>query len=326
MRLARICFFVLALTLVLGFEAWAADVKKEEYPVKPITLLVAYEPGSTADLLVRPLAEKAAARLGVPIVIVNKPGAGGAIGGKEIHDAKADGYTLGAYNGMVHNKLQGLHPFDHRSFDMIGVYNTSPSVIIVNAERPWKSAKELIDYAKAHPREVKAATSSKGGLFWVSAVVFEKATGVKLNLIPQTGAGAMVTLQVAGGHVDIGFQDIPTAKSQLAAGKVKLLAVFSPKRLEEYPDVPTLAELGYNVETRVLRAILAPRGIPSAAYQKLVAAFGQAAQDAEYVRFARQQDTIPLWLASEEGARAFDDEQKLLRPVIEEAGLLKEKK
>ncbi len=107
---------------------------------------------------------------------------------------------------------------------------------------------------------------------------------------------------------------------------MKLLAIFASKRLEEYPDVPTLAELGYNVETRVLRAIVAPKGLPKPVHDKLVQAFGEAAQDPEYVKFARQQDTVPFWLPAEKGARAFDEEEKLLRPIIEEAGLLKEQK
>ncbi|MCX5908826.1 MAG: tripartite tricarboxylate transporter substrate-binding protein, partial [Deltaproteobacteria bacterium] len=161
----RFFLFVAALSLVS--VPCFAQTPGKDYPLKPITLVVAYEAGSSADILVRPLAEKASVKLGVPIAVVNKPGAGGAIGAKEIFDAKPDGYTIGSYNGAVINKLQGLHPFNHRGYDMIGVYNTSPCVIIVNAKKQWKTAKEFIDYAKAHPREVKASTSSKGGYFWL---------------------------------------------------------------------------------------------------------------------------------------------------------------
>ncbi|MCX5908825.1 MAG: tripartite tricarboxylate transporter substrate-binding protein, partial [Deltaproteobacteria bacterium] len=126
--------------------------------------------------------------------------------------------------------------------------------------------------------------------------------------------------------MDVGFQDIPTAKSQMAAGNVRLLAFLGPDRDEDYPNVPTLKELGYNVDISVLRPILAAKGLPKPVLAKLVQAIGDTAQNPDFVKFSRQQDTIPLWMPEEKGLRAFDEQEQAFRPVLKEADLLKEAK
>ena len=298
--------------------------KGQKWPERELYLLVAYEAGSAADILVRPLADGFSRKLGVPVVVINKPGAAGSIGARELWASKPDGYTLGAYNGAVINYLQGLHPFTHRDFDTIGVYNTSSTLIVAGEKTPWRSAQELIEHAKLHPREIKAATSSVGGYFWLAAMLFQQATGTSLTIIPQKGAGAEITRMVVGGHVDIGFEDLPAAAGQIEAGNLRVLAVLGPRRLGgKFASVPTLAELGYEVDVRVLRPILAPKGLDRSVYEKLVKAVGEAATDPKYMEFAREQGTEPFWAPGEEGVRLFDDQEKAFRPVLERAGLLK---
>lgn len=317
----RLILFAVLLTC-LGLVGKDAHTEVK-YPEKPIKLIVPYEAGGTADIMIRPLAEKVSAKLGVPVMVINKPGAGGSIGGREIYGSKPDGYTIGSYMGMLLYKLQGVTPFGHRDFDMIGIYNIEPVAIVVNAKRPWKSIKEVIEYAKLHPMEIKAATSSKGAYFWLGAVLFEKATGTKLNIIPQTGAGGMVTIQTAGGHVDLGFADVPAMKAMIDAGNLRLLAIMGSERLEDYKDVPTLKELGYDVEVSTPRPVIAPKGMPKAVFDSLVRSFGEAAQSPEYKKFARQANANARWLSGEQGLKIYDEQEKLFRPILEEAGLLK---
>lgn len=317
-------FFIFSVTFEgIGTMAEGAEV----YPSKPITLTIPYEAGSGADVLTRPLVEDASKKLGVPIMIVNKPGASGTVGLKQILDSKPDGYTLGQHSALASNKLQGLFPKNQRDVDMVGCFQYDPATIVCNAKKPWTSLKELIEYAKAHPEEVKVATSSKGAIWWLATFSFADAAGIKLNIMPQPGAGGMAAIQAAGGHTDLAIAGLPEFKTLIDAGNLRLLGVVGPNRIAgKYNTAPTLKEIGYNVEVFALRCILGPKGMPKPVLEKLQHVFGEVAQSKEYRDFLLSQNSVPLWLPGEQGVKAWDEQEAMFRPILEKGGLLKEQK
>ncbi len=314
---------ILALIFVVaGAAVWAQD-----YPKRPITFIIPYEAGSGGDVVTRPLAEGAGKKLGVPMVIINKPGASGTVGLRDILDAKPDGYTIGQHTALHVNKLQGLFPKNQKDVDMIGVFQADWEVVCCNSKKPWKTIQELIAYAKAHPEEVKLATSSKGAVAWVATMAFMDVTGIKLNVLPQPGAAGMAVLQAAGGHADLVLSGMPEARTQVDAGNLRPLAILAPTRMTgKYSYTPTLKEAGYNLDFPIMRCALGPKGMPKPVLDKLRRVFGEVAQSKEYKDFLAHEQSIPLWLPGDQGVKAWDDQEKIIRPILEKTGLLKEAK
>ena len=297
----------------------------EQYPSKPITFVIPFEAGSGSDILTRPLVEGVSKKLGVPMIIVNKPGAVGTLGVKQVLDSKPDGYTLGSHHSaLATNKLQGIFPKNQKDIDMIGCFQFDPATIVCNAKKPWKSIKELIEYAKTHPEEVKAATSSKGAIWWLATIAFAEVAGIKLNVMPQPGAGGMAATQVAGGHTDLAVAGFPELRTLIDAGNLRLLAVVGPKRIAgKYDYAPTLKELGLNADVSAMRCIFGPKGMPNPVLEKLQQAFGEVAQSKDYVSFLLAENSVPLWLPGEQGVKALDEQEAMFRPFLAKAGLLK---
>ncbi len=318
----------LALTMVIlsSLAGWSEAAR--EYPDKPIKFIVPLEAGSGGDLLTRPLVEGAARKLGQPIVVVNKPGASGSIGMREVYEAKPDGYTLGMTTSFVTtNKMQGLFPYNQKNFDFIGIFQTDPAVVVSTVKRPWKTIQEMAEYAKAHPGEVSAATSSKGAIWWMAAVALGDAIGAKLNILPQAGAGGFAITQVSGGHADLAVLGLPEARGQIDAGNVRLLAILGLNRAPgKYSEAPTMKEAGYTRgEVSTVRSVFAPKGLPKPIFEKLVNVFGEVARSPEYKKFLTEQNSIPLWTSGSDAVKIYDEQSNVFRPLLERAGLLKEK-
>lgn len=178
-QLFRITACLSLISLVL---AGCGSQQKEalKYPTKPVTMIVPFEAGSGSDIVARQLNELAAKKLGQPVAVVNKPGAAGSIGLQEIYNAKPDGYTIGTIpNNIVTCKLQGLLPYNHHDYEILGIYQYDAAAVYVSSKRPWKTLKEVVDYARAHPGELKIATSSKGAIWHLATVAFSDAVGAK---------------------------------------------------------------------------------------------------------------------------------------------------
>jgi tripartite-type tricarboxylate transporter receptor subunit TctC len=321
----------LSVLLVLGMFSFRSGVQAaEKYPAKPITYICAIEAGADADILVRPLLQKASNILGKPIVVVNKPGGSMSLGYRELQGSKPDGYTIGLATGtMVSNKLLGLMPFDHQEYTILGTYAIYVPIIVSATKSPksFKTIQEAISFAKSHPEEVSVATSHVGGVWWISTMYFQESIGAKLNVIPQAGGGALSITQVAGGHTDLGILATGAAKSQIEAGNVKVLAVFGPKRFSgKYESVPTLKESGYNISFESPQMILGPPKMPPEIVKQLVKTFGDVANSPEYVRFVEEQNAIPYYLSPEDTLKRLDEQREIYRQILQKAGLIKEKR
>ena len=325
----RVVLIGLAVVFASGLAGFAGKANAaEKYPVKPIIFLVPNEAGSSADMAARVLAEKLQAQLGQPLVVTNKPGAGSTIGNRELHNAKPDGYTIGMSTATIFmNKLQGLLPYDHNDYTVLGSYlNWAPAVVAsTKTKRPFNTMQEVIAAAKAKPDDVILSTGSVGQVWWVAAMDFIKKTGLQFNVVPQTSSSAVVVLQVAGGHADIGITDVTAAKSQIDAGNMKVLALLGANRLPNYPNVPTMRELGYDAVTLSTHLALAPPKLPKEVRDILLKAFEKAANDPEYKDFLVKNNGIPSYATPEETVKWMNSQRDVYREIMRSAGILKEK-
>jgi tripartite-type tricarboxylate transporter receptor subunit TctC len=301
----------------------------EKYPVKPITLIMPLEAGGGLDVAIRPFCEHIGKLLGQPVIVVNKPGAGSSIGYRAIHDAKPDGYTIGAAMlTLVANKLQGILPYDHADFTILGT-NQMPTPVIVastKSKRQFKTFKEVIEFAKAHPEDILVAAGGKGQGWWNAAKDIEGITGVRFNLVPQVGSGASSIAQVAGGHVELGIVSLAEAKTQIEAGNAILLVTVVPgnRRIPSYPDVPCITEFGYNMRYASIAFILGPPNMPKEITDKLIKVVEIGAKDPEYAKFlADKIAAVSLYWTPEETIKQLDQQRELLRDIFTKAGVIK---
>ena len=263
---------VVAVLVMLGAVPAAAQ---EAFPSRPITIVNPYPPGGQADLSGRPFAAALQKVLKQPVVLTNKSGAAGAVGMQSVAVAKPDGYTLLITVPSLHtlpevDKLFGRAPtFTRDQLAPIARLNADPLVVAVNAERPWKSMKEVLDDAKKRPGEIVFASAGLYGATHVPMeMILNAAGGLKMRHLPTAGGGPATTA-VLGGHADLWASTIGPATPHIKSGKIRPLAVTSVKRHEFFPDVPTLKELGYDVEFSLWVGLFAPKNTPADIVNKL---------------------------------------------------------
>jgi tripartite-type tricarboxylate transporter receptor subunit TctC len=298
----------------------------ENYPVKPVNFIVPIEAGADADVLARPLAIKVSTLLGKPLIVVNKPGAASAIGLREIYAAKPDGYTIGiGWAVLIINKLQGILPFDHNDVTVLGTYATYTPIIVVSSKTNFKTIQEMMAFAKSHPGELSLATTAVGGSFWVAAEAFQAMSGLKFNIIPQPGGGAFSIAQAAGGHADLAVMAMGAAKPMIDAGNVRFVATFGSKRAPGYENVPSLKDVGLNVNWESTQIVIGPPKMPRDVTEKLVKVFREGAADPEFHKFVTERNAVPFYLPPEKAVAFFNEQRGVCRAVMEKAGILKEK-
>jgi tripartite-type tricarboxylate transporter receptor subunit TctC len=259
---------LLAAGSVLPFGAQA----QAAYPERPVTVVVGYSAGGAVDAVARTLGQALAKTMGQPFVIENKPGAGTNIAVKYVIDAKPDGYTLlMAANALAANMaLYKPQPFDaEKDLVPVALVGRVPVVIAANASVPYTSVRQLIEAAKGKPNSIAYASPGNGSTPHMAAELFARAAGIDLQHVPYRG-GAQAITDVIGGQVPLLAMNALEVKPQVAAGKLKVLAVLSPQRSPIFPDVPTIAESGFKgFEASVWYALMAPARTPAAVVDKL---------------------------------------------------------
>ncbi|MDA8446889.1 Bug family tripartite tricarboxylate transporter substrate binding protein [Paracidovorax valerianellae] len=271
--------FLAALSLgVLAIGAHA-----QAWPEKPVTLVVPFPPGGSTDQVARAVGPRLTEKFKQSFLVDNRPGATGTIGATYVQRAAPDGYTflvtsLGPLV-IVPHLLKGLQYDAMNGFDLITVAVQSPNVLVVPASSPHKTVADVIAYEKANPGKMSFASAGNGSSDHLTAELFWQQTGTKGVHIPYKG-GAPAHTDLIGGQVDASFQNINAVAQYIKAGKMRALAITSPKRSPVLPDVPTLAEAGVpNVEVASWQAIVAPKGLPPALREKAHAAFVEALKD-----------------------------------------------
>ncbi|MDC2860805.1 MULTISPECIES: Bug family tripartite tricarboxylate transporter substrate binding protein [unclassified Delftia] len=268
----------LALAALTAFSASA-----QAWPERPVTLVVPFPAGGSTDQVARAVAPRLGDKLRQSFVVENKAGATGTIGAAVVQRAAADGQTflvtsLGPLV-IVPHLIKNL-PYDAlKDFDLITVAVQSPNVLVVPAASPHKSVADVVAHLKAHPGKMSFASAGHGSSDHLTAELFWQQTGTQGVHIPYKG-GAPAHADLIGGQVDASFQNINAVIQHIRAGKMRALAVTSPRRSPVLPDLPTLAEAGVkNVEVASWQAIVAPKGLPPALRDKAHAAFVEALND-----------------------------------------------
>ena len=255
-----------ALVTVVGL------VNAQEWPNRPISLIVSYPPGGTADLMARTVATPLGKVLGTSVVVENKPGASGQIAASYVAKANADGYTLmlDASSYSVNPSLFPKLPYDpNKDFKTLAVLAQYPNVLLVNPSFPAKSVKELVAIAKAKPHSISYASSGNGSAQHLAGALFEVKAGVDMQHVPYKGGGPALN-DVIGGQVPVFFGSVASTKQYVDSGKLNALAVTGKKRASSMPAVPTMAEAGVpGYEVYEWNGIFAPSGTPAPILIKL---------------------------------------------------------
>jgi tripartite-type tricarboxylate transporter receptor subunit TctC len=242
---------------------WAQD----KYPSKPITIVCPYPAGGNTDQRSRQFGRFLSTALGVPVIVDNKPGAGGNIGTEIIARAKPDGYTIGMGNFAplsVNPTMFKKVNFDpNKDFAPICLIERGPLVLMVRPDSPFKNVKDIVAAAKAKPGSLSYANGGTGGSHHLAAEMFKKMAGVEITNIPYKG-GAPAAMDLMGGQVDMMFEQMYAASANIRAGKMRPLAITSLKRSPQFPDVPTMAEQGFpGYEISNWQGFIAPAGTPA---------------------------------------------------------------
>ncbi len=252
-----------AATGLAGLPAGAQDA----YPSRAVTLINPFPPGGTADVVGRPLAAVLEPLLKQPVVIETKAGAAGQVGAQFGASAKPDGYTL-----LIHlvslagfpevDKVYGRPvKFTRDDFVPIVRVTAGPMVLLVNAEQPHKTVKDLVDDAKKRPNELIFSSSGLHGALHVPTALLMRAAGIEMKHLPTNGGGPSITALI-GNNAQVAVSSLASAAAQVKAGKARILATFSGKRLASHPDIPTVKESGYDVEFYLWMGLFAPKGTP----------------------------------------------------------------
>ncbi|MCY9667822.1 tripartite tricarboxylate transporter substrate binding protein [Paenibacillus alginolyticus] len=298
---------------------------KSDFPKRAITLIVPYAAGGGTDATARALAKATEKQLGQSIAIVNKTGGGGAIGFTEGSIAKPDGYTV----TMVTVELATLHhlgltPITYKEFKPIAQINFDPSAITVKVDARWKTVKEFMEYAKAHPGEVKMGNSGPGSIWHLSAVSIEKSAGVTFNHVPFDGAGPAV-VALMGGHIDAVPVSPAEVKTQVEGGKLRTLAIVDAKPSEAIPGVKTLEE-EIGIKPNYLgpwRGLVAPKNTPDDVMKVLEDAFMKGANDPEFKDYMKKSGLGMVIKDNQGFGKLMEDSDKSFGELIPALGLAK---
>lgn len=311
------------LALVLSF--CSALAAAQAFPAKPVTLLITFPAGGPTDLAGRALAEATSKYLGQPVVVENRPGATGTLGAAALVNARPDGYTV----SMIPITALRLPHMENVAFDPMKdiryVMGVSGYVfaVIVRADAPWKSMADLVAAAKAKPGEISYGSHGIGGSVHLATEEFSAAQGIKLNHIPYKGSADMLTAML-GGHLNVAV-DSTGAVPHVAAGRARVLAVFTEKRAAVWPDVPTMTELGYGIVSTSPYGIGVPAATPAAVVKVLHDAFKKGLEDPIHTRMLERYNQ-PLWyLSSEDYMKWAREQYEKERAIIERLGLTRKK-
>ena len=319
--MSRFTGFAAALAAACALAANAAFA--QQYPSKPIKIIVPFGPGGFTDVAARILQKELAPVIGQPIIIENKPGAGSTIGTTEVAKAAPDGYTIVMVSTthVISPHLYKQMPYDAlKDFTPVMRIAEGPYVLVAHPAFPAKNVKELIALAKAKPDTIDYASSGNGSSQHLVGALFVSMTGAKLNHVPYKGSNQAMN-DVLGGQVPISFVGVPNALQGLNAGKLRALAVSTPKRYAELPDVPTLDEAGVKgYDATIWLGILAPPNTPREIVQTLNAAITKTLSTAEAKKLMASAGVDVATGTPEEFAALLKTEYDRWGKVVKETG------
>jgi tripartite-type tricarboxylate transporter receptor subunit TctC len=310
--------------------ALCAAVRAQDYPSKPVTMVVPFPPGGVAEIVGRPLASLMEKTLKQPVILINRPGAGGAVGMASVARGPADGYTL--LMGLssisifpVSDRINGKEPpYELNDFAPIALVTADPTVLVVRADGPYKTVKDFVEAAKAQPGKINYSSSGVYGALHVAMEMFANAAGIKLFHIPYQGGGPAVTALLAG-QVEASPQGPAAAIGQIRAGKMRALATWGTERLKLLPEIPTFRELGYDAEFYIWSGVFAPAATPAPIVTKLRQAVREAATSPEFAAAMEKLSTPVSYLDAPEFRKYWERDAARLKVALEKIGKVEEK-
>jgi len=304
----------------LGISAHSAEA---DWPTKPITLIIPFATGGTTDIIGREVGQKLSEALKQPVLIDNRPGAGGNLAAGLVSKAAPDGYTLllstvahamapGLYKSLSYNFIQDFEP--------VGMVATTPNILIINPKLPAKTLPELIAYIKANPNTVNFGSAGSGSTEHLSGELFKSMTNLQITHIPYKGGAPMMT-DLMGGQIQMAIETSPSATPHIQSGKVRALGVTSLNRSSVFPDVPTLNEAGVKgYEVTTWFALMAPKGLSPNVQSRLTTELAKVLKDPDLLKRFVEQGVTPGNMKSTQLGEFIKVETNKWAKVVKESG------
>ena len=301
------------------------------YPSRPVTLIVPFPPGGVADITGRPTAIALEKSLKQPVVLANRPGAGGAVGNSLVANAKPDGYTLLMALSSISVIPEADKLFDRKpayTLDQllpVALISADPTILVVHPSLPVKSLKELIALARTKSGQMSYSTSGIYGALHMPMEMFLHAAKLKMRAVHTTGGGPAITI-LLGGHVEMTAGGPAAVSSHVKAGRLRTIVSWGAKRLDAYPQVPTFKELGYDIEYYIWAGMFAPRGTPDAVLKTLRDAVRKAVDDADFKATMAKIDSPIQYLDAPDFGKYLATDAKRLADAVRAVGRVDEHK
>ena len=307
--------------LLAALLASAPAVQAQDYPAKPIKIVVPYPAGGSADLLPRIFAEKLYAKWGQAVLVENRPGAGGNIGAEFVYKADPDGYTLFASAPgplVVNQNLYRSLAFDPAKFVPVSIMAAIPNVLLVNPKVPARTIEEFIAYARANPDKLNYGSQGSGSTSHLTAELFKSTAGLKITHVPYKGSAPAMAALLAG-EIDLMFDNLGVTLAQVKAGKLRVLAVGSERRVASLPAAPAMSEILSGFISVAWFGIVAPPQTPAPIAEKLSSAVAEAIRQPDVLGRLAALSAEPVGDTPAEMAAFMKLEEQRWKRVIESA-------
>lgn len=315
---ARSARIISAVFVALSFTLSAYA---QTFPAKPVTLIVPFPAGGRTDLTARAVAEALKEELHQPVIVVNKPGASGVLGAREVSSAAPDGYTLGLFStGFLTAQYTVPTPTNVKDYDLISLVNYDPAAVAASTANGWNSLTQVISAGKAKPKSLRVGINP-GNSAHVFAGAFAKAAGLDVLFVPFKGGSERATA-IAGGHIDLDFDIVAPMKPLMDAGKLKVLGVASDRRLDLYPQIPTFREQGVDLQVYSWHGVFAPKGTPPSVLAAVDAALQRVARNPKFLANMEKLLLGVRYMNRQEFTAFFNEQDAQFRPLIQNLGLM----
>ena len=318
----KITFFIVGFILMFSLTLLVQPLQAETYPIQPIQVVITLAPGDSLDLTGRAISAELAKILKTPVIPVNKTGGAGTVGADFVAKGKKDGYTVLFINSNIiysyatnpgdipYNPFQDLEP--------LCLAVSVPLLIAVQAEAPWKSIQELSDYIKQNPGKIRGSSTGVGSVGHFGYEVIRAETGAAITMVPYKGASPGLTA-LLGGHVEVAIPSFSLASPQLKAGKIRIL--LTSKKIPEYPQIPTLTQLGYKRDmSSVWFGFFVPPGVPDSAKKILLAGLEKSIKSVDVLNAFQNLGALEDYKPAGEFKKMMTDEYGMIKNLFKTAG------
>ncbi|HEY1228017.1 MAG TPA: tripartite tricarboxylate transporter substrate binding protein [Ramlibacter sp.] len=314
----------LAALALAGLPGDSAQAQ-EKYPSHPVSLVVPFPPGGVADIVARALAPAMEKRLGQPVVIVNKPGAGGAVGTGVVAASKPDGYTLLVALASISTNPEQERlnkrppPFQLNQLAPVARLSMEEMMLAVRADSGYRKVADVVEDARRRPGQVSYASSGMYGVYHVAMSMFTNAAGISMNHVPYNG-GPPALLALLAGEVDVALVTRSVGAAHLKAGKLRPLAAWGSRKWADYPDVPTIQGEGFDVDYQLWSGMFAPAGTPQEVMATVREAVRAAVQDPQFIATLERQGATPAYLDAPQFQLYWEQDAKRLISAMQKIG------